>query len=200
MLLSHQKLEPRIHESAYVAPSAVICGDVVIGPHSRIGFGVTVVAEGQRVTIGSQVIVRENAVIRASKNHPIKISDYVLVGPHATLMGCEIGSEVFLATGTTIFHGAVIGDKSEVRINGVVHVNSKLPPRSMVPIGWVAVGDPAKIYPPDQHDNIWEVQKNLNFPQTVYGLDRLPDGGVDMKELTRRLAESLGEHRSDKRL
>jgi hypothetical protein len=72
-----------------------------------------------------------------------------------------------------------------------------LPEGSMVPIGWIAVGNPAEILSPDEHDKIWAIQKPLNFPLTVYGLDRLPDGSVDMKELTRRLAMGLMRHKND---
>jgi hypothetical protein len=87
-----------------------------------------------------------------------------------------------------------------VRINGVVHVSSVVPPGATVPIDWVAVGDPAQFFPPEAHDRIWEIQKPLNFPAVAYGLDRLPDGGVDMRELTARLAASSMAHRGDRRL
>ncbi len=99
------------------------------------------------------------------------------------------------ATGAAIFHGATLGRGSEVRVNGVVHLKTSLPPGSTVPIGWVAVGDPAQIFPPDQHDRIWEIQKPLNFPLTVYGLDR---SEADMAKITRRVAEALAGHRDDK--
>jgi hypothetical protein len=59
-----------------------------------------------------------------------------------------------------------------VRVNGIVHVQSKLAPGEMVPIGWVAVGNPAHILPPQEHDKIWELQEPLNFPRTVYALER----------------------------
>jgi hypothetical protein len=72
-----------------------------------------------------------------------------------------------------------------------------LPPDALVPIGWVAVGDPAEIHPPNEHEKIWTSQKELNFPSTVYGIERSPDGRVDMKEITRRLGEELAEHRND---
>ena len=62
---------------------------------------------------------------------------------------------------------------------------------------WVAVGDPAEILPPDEHERIWAIQKPLNFPATVYGVERSPDGDIDMKEITRHLAEGLAEHRHD---
>jgi hypothetical protein len=64
-----------------------------------------------------------------------------------------------------------------------------------VPIGWIAVGNPARILSPDKHDEIWEIQKPLNFPLTVYGLDRnTPDL---MIEVTKRLSEALGAHARD---
>jgi hypothetical protein len=63
-----------------------------------------------------------------------------------------------------------------------------------VPIGWVAVGDPVQILPPDQHDRIWQVQEPLNFPLTVYGLDRQD---ASMIAITQHLAAVLASHRDD---
>ncbi|MER9445884.1 hypothetical protein NKI79_32200 [Mesorhizobium sp. M0340] len=64
-----------------------------------------------------------------------------------------------------------------------------------MPIGWVAVGDPARILPPDRHDEIWAAQEPLNFPEWVYGYDRAtPDL---MRHVTRRLSKSLGSHLGD---
>jgi carbonic anhydrase/acetyltransferase-like protein (isoleucine patch superfamily) len=102
---------------------------------------------------------------------------------------------VFVATGTAIFHGAVLERGSEVRVHATVHLRTRLEPGAMVLIGWVAVGDPGRILPPDRHDEIWEVQKPLNFPEWVYGLDRsTPDL---MRRITRRLSEALGAHADD---
>jgi gamma-carbonic anhydrase len=66
----------------------------------------------------------------------------------------------------------VVGAASEVRIHGVVHVNSNLAPDTTVPIGWIAAGDPAQLFSPDRHDELWAVQERLDFPGTVYGLPR----------------------------
>jgi gamma-carbonic anhydrase len=71
-----------------------------------------------------------------------------------------------------VFPGARLGPGAEVRINGVVHVNTVLPADSVVPIGWVAAGDPAQILSPDRHDEIWAIQRPLDFSQTVYGVSR----------------------------
>jgi acyl-[acyl carrier protein]--UDP-N-acetylglucosamine O-acyltransferase len=73
MLIEHQGKRPSIHESACVAPTAVVCGDVTIGPHAQVGFGAVVVAQGGSVVIGAQSIIRENAVIRATPQHSVQI-------------------------------------------------------------------------------------------------------------------------------
>jgi carbonic anhydrase/acetyltransferase-like protein (isoleucine patch superfamily) len=109
MLIEHRGKRPSIHNSAFVATNAVVCGDVKIGPNAQVAFGAVVVAEGGSVSIGAQSIIRENAVIRATAEHSVQIGDYVLVGPHAALYGCRVEDEAFLATGVTIFHAARIG-------------------------------------------------------------------------------------------
>jgi carbonic anhydrase/acetyltransferase-like protein (isoleucine patch superfamily) len=197
MLLIHRGKAPSIHPSAFVAPTATVCGDVHIGPNTQVGFGAVLVSEGQPITIGAFVIVREQALLRSTPTHPLHVGDHSLVGPHASLMGCTIESEVFLATGVTVFHGARVGRTAEVRVNGVVHVNSVVAPGVTVPIAWVAVGDPARFFPPSDHDGIWAVQARLDFPGTVYGVGRAPDGSVDMRDITRRLAEGFSQHRAD---
>lgn len=194
MIVKHQGKAPRIDASAYIAPNAVVCGDVSVGANCRIMFGAQVIAEGGSIAIGAECIVMENAVLRSNARHSLVIANNCLIGPNAHVVGCRLEDQVFVATGAAIFHGATLGRGSEVRINGVVHLKTNLPPGATVPIGWVAVGDPAQIFPPDQHDRIWEIQKPLNFPLTVYGLDR---SEADMAKITRRVAEGLAGHRDD---
>lgn len=198
MLLEHQGKRPLIHASAYIAPTATICGDVTIGENARILFGAVIVAEGGPVEIGSECIVMENAVIRGTARHPARLGDHVLVGPRAYLTGCVVEDDVFLATGATIFNGARVGTRAEVRINGVVHLRTTLPADAVVPIGWIAVGEPAQILPPNDHERIWAIQEPLNFPHTVFGLRRVPAGETLMPELTRRYAKALAKHQDDR--
>ncbi|PYN30622.1 MAG: transferase [Candidatus Rokuibacteriota bacterium] len=194
MLINHQGKSPRVHPSAYVAPNAAVCGDVLIGPGCRILFGAQLIAEGGSISIGTECIVMENAVLRSNARHSLRIGNNCLIGPHAHVVGCTIEDEVFVATGASIFHGARLGKGCEVRINGVVHLKTHVVPGDTVPIGWVAVGSPASILPPNEHEKIWEIQKPLNFPLTVYGFDRAE---ADMVKITRRLSEALGSHAHD---
>lgn len=198
MLIEHLGRRPRIHESAYIAPAAVLCGDVTIGAHSRVLFGAVISAEGGAVSLGQYCIVMENAVLRGTPRHPLALGDHVLVGPRAYLSGCTVEDAVFLATGSTVFNGARLGARAEVRINGVVHLKTVLPADAVVPIGWVAVGDPAQILPPDNHEGIWAIQEPLNFPGEVFGLERPGPGETIMPEMTRRYARALGRHGGDR--
>lgn len=200
MLIEHMDERPRVHPSAYVAPNAVLSGDVEVGENCRVLYGAVLTAEGGPVRVGEDCIVMEGAVIRGTKRHPVRIGDCVLVGPRAYLVGCTIEPEVFLATGAAIFNGAVVETRAEVRINGVVHVNSRVRADATVPIAWVAVGDPAEILPPSDHEGIWAVQEGLDFPGTVFGLNRPPSGESLMPELTRRYVRALARHRGDRLL
>ncbi|HEX6674422.1 MAG TPA: gamma carbonic anhydrase family protein [Actinomycetes bacterium] len=198
MLIEHQGRRPRIANSAYVAPTAVVCGDVTIGEDSRILFNAVVTAEGGSVEIGSRCIVMEHALVRGRAGHPTRIGDNVLVGPHAHVNGARIDENAFLATGAAVFPGARVGARAELRISGVVHVNSALPADATVPIGWVAVGDPAQLFPPAAHEEIWAIQEGLDFPGTVFGLPRPPAGETLMPAAMARYAERFGRHNTDR--
>ena len=197
MIIEHLGKRPRIHPSAYIAPTATLCGAVTVGANTRILHGAAVIAEGGRIDLGDTCIVLENAVIRSTERHSVSIGRDTLIGPHAHIVGCMMEESVCIATGASVFHGASLGARSEVRINGVVHVKSSLPADATVPIGWVAVGDPASILPPDEHEKIWQIQKDLDFPKVVYGVERAADGAMGMPEITSRLAEIYESHRDD---
>jgi carbonic anhydrase/acetyltransferase-like protein (isoleucine patch superfamily) len=200
MLYEHRGKRPIVDPSATIAPTAVLCGDVRIGPGCAIAFGAVLSAEDGSIVLGESCIVMENAVVKAGKRAPVRIGNHVLIGPRAYLTGCTIADDVFLATGATVFNHAVIGARAEVRINGTVHLKTVLPEDATVPIGWVAVGDPAAILPPDRHDAIWAIQEKLDFPKAVFGLERPPAGTSLMPALTRRYAAFLRAHRDDTEL
>jgi gamma-carbonic anhydrase len=193
MLVEHRGMRPEVHTSAWIAPTAVVCGDVRIGADARVLWNAVVTAEDGHVEIGDRCVVMEHALVRGRAAHPVTIGDDVLIGPHAHVNGTRIGPQAFIATGAALFPGATVGARAEVRIRGVVHVNSSVPDDGMVPIGWVAVGE--ELFPPDRHEEIWEVQRELDFPGTVYGEER---GDDLMARVMPRQAAWLGAHRDDR--
>jgi carbonic anhydrase/acetyltransferase-like protein (isoleucine patch superfamily) len=194
MLLEHRGVAPTVDPSAYVAPTAVLCGDVRVAQNARILFGAVLTGEDGAITVGERTVIMENAVVRGRARHPVTIGDDVLVGPHAHINGCAIADEAFIATGASLFPGSRVGAGGEVRVNGVVQVNSAIAEGETVPIGWVAVGDPATLLPPDRHDEIWEIQRRLDFPGTVYGLSR----EASARERMERQAAWFGAHQADR--
>ncbi len=198
MLIEHRGLKPRLGKDVYIAPNAAISGDVEIGEGSCVLYGAVLTAEGGPIRIGRNCVIMENAVLRGAPGAALTIGDNVLVGPRAYLTGCTVEEQAFLAAGSTVFNQAVIGARAEVRINAVVHLKTYLPVGCTVPIGWVAVGHPVQILPPDRHEAIWEVQKTLDFPKTVFGVERPKDGKSLMPSVMPRYARALRRHLQDK--
>lgn len=196
MLITHADKQPRIDPSGWIAPDATVCGDVVVGPGARVMYGARIIGEnGGAIKIGRECIVMENAVVRASRRHACTIGNHCLIGPNAHVTGAVLEDQVFIATGAAVFHGAHLGRGSQVRVHAIVHLRTRLESGATVPIGWIALGNPARILPPDRHDEIWAVLKPLNFPQWVYGFDR---GTPDlMIHITHSLSELLGPHSRD---
>ena len=177
-----------IHPSAWVAPNAVVTGDVTIGAGSRVLYGAVLNGDLGPVIVGSDVVVMEHALLRGRPSQPVKVGDAVLIGPHTHLNGTTVEDEVFIATGVSMFPGSLAGTGAELRINSVLHVNSRLEPGTTLPIGWIAAGDPAQLFSPDRHDELWAVQEPLDFPGTVYGVPR----GTSMRDIMRRQSEAFG--------
>ena len=195
MLIKHNGISPQVNPDAWVAPNAIVCGNVTIGPGCRIMYGAQVIAESGSISIDRECIIMESAVLRSSSRHPLRIGKNCLIGPNAHVVGCTVNDEVFIATGAAVFHSALLGKGSEVRVNGVVHLKTHVAAGETVPIGWVAVGNPAQILPPNEHERIWEIQKPLDFPGTIYGFER---SEATMEKVTRRLSKALDSHASDK--
>lgn len=198
MIIEHSGKRPKIAASAYVAPNAAICGDVTIGKNTRIMFGAQIIAENSPVEIGENCTILENAVIRGTKGLPVKIGDHCLAGPNSHLAGCTIEDCVFLATGASVFHGATIRKGAEIRVNGVVHLKTVFPENKTLPIGWIAVGNPMQMFPPDKHDEIWEIQKQLNFPGLVYDIPERAKPSELNRQLCKMMSERLEAHKSDR--
>jgi carbonic anhydrase/acetyltransferase-like protein (isoleucine patch superfamily) len=186
----HEK-SPAIPTDTRIAPTAVLSGDVAVGHNCSIGFGAVLTAESGPISIGDNCVIMDGAILRGIRGNPLRISENVLVGPHAYLTGCTIERNTFIATGATIFNGAIVGERAEVRINGIVHIRTRLLPDAVVPLGWIAVGDPAEILPPEAHERIWEIQKKLDFPRYVFGAERLAEGETIMPDVMPRYARFL---------
>ena len=124
--------------------------------------------------------------------------DYVLVGPNSHVTGATIGNRVFVATGSAVFNGAVLEEGTVVAINAVVHIGTKCPPGTLVPISHIAFGDPARIVSPSDAPSIHKEIAELGFTKLVFDFEAksLVDPSV-IEELCHRYSRALSRHRDD---
>ena len=178
----------------------MLSGQVSIGPGSCVLHGAVLAAEGGPVQVGAGCVIMENAVLRGTVPHPLLLGDRVLAGPHTQLTGAAACDEVFLAAGAMVLPGAHLGRAATFAATALVHVGASVAPRARIPVGWVAVGDPARIYPPGEAESIAAglAEAGWSFVHYVLGAD---DAGGRRDQLQAALARYTAamarHHRQD---
>jgi len=128
----------------------------------------------------------EHAVVRGTPGHAAQLGDDVIVGPHAHPSGCVVEGDSRVATGAVLFNGARLGTTADVQAGAVVHVNTVVPVGAKVPIGWIALGDPAEIIPAGDPERVETLLGPLDYPGTVFGVGRSEAGGSVIPDIARR--------------
>jgi carbonic anhydrase/acetyltransferase-like protein (isoleucine patch superfamily) len=197
MIIEHGGKKPQIHPTAYIAPNAVVSGDVTIGANAKILYGAVVTAEGAPVQIGAETIIMENAVVRASggrkRQFPVTIGEYVLIGPQAYVVGAILEYRAFVGTGATVLNGAIVGRNASVAIGAIVHIQTRVPDETVVPLQHIVIGNPCKLYAPNQADEIIDELMRRNFREYVFGL-------ADEQILAQHYGRTLALHLNDRLL
>ena len=145
MILPHKGINPVIPESCFIAPSADIIGDVVMGEESSAWFQVVIRGDVNSIRIGSRTNIQDGAILHVTrdkmpmKGAPLKIGDDVTIGHRVTLHGCTLRNRILVGMGATILDGAVIDDDSIVAAGALVTKDKTFPPRSLIQ------GAPAKV-------------------------------------------------------
>jgi carbonic anhydrase/acetyltransferase-like protein (isoleucine patch superfamily) len=171
--IEHRGHAPRVHPTAYVAPTATLVGDVRVGPRARVMYGAVLDAEGSRIEVGEASVICENAVLRASAvagDQPVLLGDHVFLGPHATLLGCEVGRCAYLATSATVLQGARLGAGAVVAVGALVHARAALPDEFFVPPHTLALDDPVRVLAPGE-PGVAEAVAQVGFAQVAFGVD-----------------------------
>ncbi|MGD8531046.1 MAG: gamma carbonic anhydrase family protein [Syntrophobacterales bacterium] len=139
MNLSFKGVQPTIDPTVYVAPGAVIIGDVVIGPESSIWFGTIVRADVHYIRIGSQTNIQDQCVLHVTGGkHPLHIGNRITVGHRAIIHGCTIEDGCLIGMGAVLLDGCYVGSEAVVAAGAVVAEGTRIPPRTL------AMGVPAE--------------------------------------------------------
>ncbi|WP_028056790.1 gamma carbonic anhydrase family protein [Sphingomonas phyllosphaerae] len=129
---------PVRHPSAWVAPSADVIGDVVLGEDVGVWFGAVIRGDNTTIPIGARSNVQEGAMLHSDPGTPLRVGEDCTIGHHAVLHGCTIGNRVLIGMGAIILNRAVIADDCIVGAGALVTEGKTFPPRSLI------VGSPAR--------------------------------------------------------
>jgi carbonic anhydrase/acetyltransferase-like protein (isoleucine patch superfamily) len=170
MIIAYKGKHPVIGENVFIAPTAVIIGDVVIEEGASVWFNAVVRGDRDRITIGARTNIQDGCVLHLDPGHPLTIGSDVTVGHGAVLHGCTIENKVLIGISAVILNDAVVGSSSIVGAGAVVPEGMRIGPSQL------AAGVPAKIkkeYGQDKIDiNLHEVGVYLQLSKD-YQTDQL---------------------------
>jgi carbonic anhydrase/acetyltransferase-like protein (isoleucine patch superfamily) len=130
---------PRIHGTAWVAPTASVIGRVTLGAESSVWYSTVVRADLETIEIGAGSNVQDGCVLHADPGRPVRVGERVTIGHRAVLHGATVEDDVLIGMGSVVLNGAHIGNGSVVGAGAVVTENTRVPPGSLV------LGTPAAV-------------------------------------------------------
>jgi gamma-carbonic anhydrase len=131
--------KPTLSSDSYVAPGAVLVGDVTLGDFSSVWFQAALRADLNSIRIGSKSNIQDGAVVHVADEHGTLVGESVTVGHGAVLHACTIGDEVLVGMNAVILDGAEIGARSIIGANALVTSGTR------VPEGSLFLGSPGKV-------------------------------------------------------
>lgn len=139
MILEFDGKYPKVDPTAFIAESAMVIGDVEIGPGTNIWFHSIVRGDLNYIRIGSNCNIQDSCVLHVEKDlYPLFLGDEVVLGHRVVVHGCKIGKGSLIGIGAIVLNNAEIGEESIIGAGSLVTPNTIIPPRTL------ALGSPAK--------------------------------------------------------
>lgn len=132
-------IRPRLAESAWVADSAQVMGNVELAEDSSVWFGVVIRGDTESIQIGRGSNIQDASVLHADIGKPLTVGENVTVGHKVMLHGCSIGDGSLIGIGAVVLNGAKIGKGCIVGAGALVTEGKEFPDGSMI------IGSPAKV-------------------------------------------------------
>lgn len=140
-ILPYAGIHPRIHPTAFVAPTAVVIGNVTIEEEASVWFGAVIRGDEpeHEIRVGARTSIQDNVVLHVSRQGPTLIGTDVTVGHAAVLESCVVGNGALIGMNAVVLQRATVGDAALVAAGAVVGSGARVPPRTL------AAGTPARV-------------------------------------------------------
>lgn len=138
MILEVQGKTPQLAADVYVAPTAVVIGDVVAGEGCSIWFGAVLRGDNATIRLGARTNIQDGCVVHVDEGVPVTVGDECVVGHMAVLHGCTLGDRVLVGIGAKVLNGAVVEDDVCIGAGALV------PERARLESGYLYMGVPAR--------------------------------------------------------
>jgi gamma-carbonic anhydrase len=140
VILAYGGTSPRLAPTAWVAPGAVVVGDVEVGEGSSLWFQTVVRGDVNRIRIGARTNIQDHSMVHVTGGtHPTIVGDDVTVGHRVVLHGCTVKDRCLVGIGAIVLDGAVVEEEAMIGAGALV------PPGMVVPSGKLVLGAPAKV-------------------------------------------------------
>lgn len=159
-ILKYKGKEPKLGKDVYIAPNALVIGDVEIGDFSSVWFNAVVRGDEHYIKIGNETNIQDGCVLHVTEGrYPLIIGSRVTIGHSAVVHACEVEDEVLIGI------GAVVLDGSRVKKHAVVAAGALVPPGTTVPSGKIVAGVPARVLRDLKDEEIEEliIRKYKNY-------------------------------------
>lgn len=123
----------------WVAPTAVLAGDIVLEDEASVWFGAVLRGDNERITIGRRSNVQDGAVLHTDMGYPLRVGADCTIGHRVVLHGCIVGDNTLIGMGATVLNGAHIGRNCLIGANALIPEGKTIPDNSLV------VGMPGKV-------------------------------------------------------
>jgi len=138
-LFSFEGKTPRVHPTAFIAPTATLIGDVVVEERASVWYGAVLRGDFNPIVVRAGANVQDNAVLHTTPAAGIEVGPGATVGHLCLIHAATLGEEGLIGNGATVLDGAKIGARAMVGAGAVVTPDTEVPP------GMLAVGVPAKV-------------------------------------------------------
>ena len=159
MLYNLEDKKPKNSGENWVAPNAVIIGDVTLEKNTSIWFSATLRGDEENIHIGEGSNIQDGSVLHTDIGYPLKIGKNVTVGHMVMLHGCSIDDNSLIGIGAVILNNAKIGKNCIIGAKSLITENKEIPDNSLV------VGSPGRVIRKVTEEEIKQILKNAEVYQ-----------------------------------